>query len=193
MVVTFILAVINAMVMQNVVLVKGYGFGPTLNETKRIRFVVAVSSLITCLMVISTMLLYPIYHYLLTPDFTYFILFMFVLVIMALAQLLHCILAKFIPTFTEQFGWYMPIIMVNAIVLGATQESITTSAKFSSAVAQALGTGLGFIGIMVVFYHIQVRLETSRVPKPLKGIPIALITAGILALSLAGLAGIIKS
>lgn len=114
----------------------------------------------------------------------------YILVIASLVQLVGLFIKKYSPTLYKSLGIYLPLITTNCAVLGVAQSNTDQGYSFLEAIANGLGTSIGFLLIIVVFSAIRVRLETSNTPKAFKGLPIALITAAIMALTFMGLQGL---
>ena len=113
-----------------------------------------------------------------------------ILVIASLVQLVGLFIKKFSPSLYKSLGIYLPLITTNCAVLGVVQSNTDQQLEFYQALANGIGTSVGFLIIIVVFSCIRVRLETANTPKAFKGLPIALITAALMALALMGLQGL---
>ena len=122
--------------------------------------------------------------------YTYLETIVFILVIAAIVQLLEIILKKFLPPIYKSLGIYLPLITTNCAVLGITMLNITDGLNFVQSLFNALGAGLGFMLAMLLFSGVRERLETADIPEFLKGLPITLVSAAIVALSFLGFAGI---
>ena len=144
--------------------------------------------------VIATAVTWPIYHYLLDGriDFTYMETVVFILVIAALVQLVEIVLKRYIPSLHKSLGVYLPLITTNCGVLGITMNNISDGYNYVESLFAALGCGLGFFLAMVMFSGIRQRIEASNPPKAFRGMPITLISAGILSLCFYGFAGVIE-
>ena len=141
-------------------------------------------------MVIATAVTWPIYTYLLYPNFTYLQTVVFILVIAAIVQLIEVFLKKFIKPIYNALGIYLPLITTNCAVLGITMLNITDGLNFGLSLVNALAAGLGFMLAMLLFAGVRSKLDTADVPEFLKGLPITLIAAALVALSFLGFAGI---
>ena len=102
------------------------------------------------------------------------------------------VIKKYSPSLYKALGVYLPLITTNCAVLGVAQGNTDQGLSFVMSLANALGTSLGFLVIIFVFSCIRTRLEASNVPKCLKGVPIALITAALMSLAFIGLSGMIN-
>lgn len=174
----------------NMVLSKFLGICPFLGVSKKVNTAFSMSIAVTLVMVIATVVTWPIYTYLLYPNLTYLETVVFILVIAAIVQLIEIVLKKFIKPIYNALGIYLPLITTNCAVLGITMLNITDSLSFVQSLFNALGAGLGFMLAMILFAGVRSKLETADVPEFLKGLPITLIAAALVALSFLGFAGI---
>jgi electron transport complex protein RnfA len=141
--------------------------------------------------VFSALICYPIYHFVLVPaDLKFMDTVVYILVIASLVQIVGLFIKKYSPALYKSLGIYLPLITTNCAVLGVVQENTDTSLTFAMSMANALGTSLGYLLMIFVFACIRTRLDTYNTPRAFKGIPIALITAAIMAMAMTGLTGI---
>lgn len=179
---------------ENMVLAKFLGICPFLGVSKKTNTAVSMSFAVIFVMVMATAVTYPIYANLLLPnDLGYLQTIVFILIIAALVQLVEIVLKRFIPPLYQALGIYLPLITTNCAVLGITILNFTSPrvSNYGEALVNALGAGLGFLVAMVIFAGVRGRLESSDIPESLKGLPITLISAAIVALSFLGFAGIV--
>ena len=174
----------------NMVLSKFLGICPFLGVSKKTNTAFSMSIAVILVMVLSTAVTHPIYTYILAPKYVYLETIVFILVIAAIVQLLEIVLKKFLPPIYKSLGIYLPLITTNCAVLGITMLNITDSLNFVQSLFNALGAGLGFMLAMLLFSGVRERLETADIPEFLKGLPITLVSASIVALSFLGFAGI---
>lgn len=174
----------------NMVLSKFLGICPFLGVSKKVNTAFSMSIAVTLVMVIATAVTWPIYTYLLYPNFTYLQTVVFILVIAAIVQLIEIVLKKFIKPVYNALGIYLPLITTNCAVLGITMLNITDNLNFVQSLFNALSAGFGFMLAMILFAGVRSKLETADVPEFLKGLPITLIAAALVALSFLGFAGI---
>ncbi len=174
----------------NMVLAKFLGICPFLGVSKKVNTAFSMSIAVTLVMVISTAVTYPIYTYILYPNYTYLQTVVFILVIAAIVQLIEIFLKKFIKPIYNALGIYLPLITTNCAVLGITMLNITDELSFVESLFNALGAGLGFMVAMLLFAGVRTKIETADVPEFLKGLPITLVAAALVALSFLGFAGI---
>lgn len=148
-------------------------------------------------MVISTAVTWPIYNGILVPaGLEYLETIVFILIIAALVQLLEITLKKFMPPLYNALGIYLPLITTNCAVLGVTMLVLDKAASDASygyiqALVNAFGSGIGFLVAMVIFAGVRERLELCDVPKFMKGLPITLVAASLVAVSFLGFGGLV--
>lgn len=174
----------------NMVLSKFLGICPFLGVSKKVNTAFSMSIAVTLVMVIATAVTWPIYTYLLYPNYTYLETVVFILVIAAIVQLIEVFLKKFIKPIYNALGIYLPLITTNCAVLGITMLNITDGLNFGKSLVNALGAGLGFMLAMLLFSGVRSKVETADIPEFLKGLPITLVAAALVALSFLGFAGI---
>ena len=189
--VTAIVSILLAGILtNNMVLSKFLGICPFLGVSKKVDTAFSMSVAVTLVMVIATAATWPIYTYLLYPNFTYLQTVVFILVIAAIVQLIEVFLKRYIKPIYNALGIYLPLITTNCAVLGITMLNITDDLNFGLSIVNALSAGLGFMLAMILFAGVRSKLDTADVPEFLKGLPITLIAAAIVALSFLGFAGI---
>ncbi len=175
----------------NMVLSRFMGICPFLGVSKKVNTAFSMSIAVTLVMVIATAATYPIYTYLLVPNgLKYLQTVVFILVIAAIVQLIEIVLKKYIKPIYNALGIYLPLITTNCAVLGITTINIDDGLNFGLSLVNALAAGIGFLLAMILFAGIRSKLDTADVPEFLKGLPITLIAAALVALSFLGFAGI---
>lgn len=177
---------------QNMVLSKFLGICPFLGVSKKVNTAVSMSIAVIFVMLMSTLVTYPIYAYLLVPaGLEYLQTIVFILIIAALVQLVEIVLKKYLPPLYKALGVYLPLITTNCAVLGITLLHFTNNYTYLEAIFNALGAGTGFLVAMVLFAGVRGKLEKCDIPKSLQGLPITLIAASIVALSFLGFGGVV--
>lgn len=179
-----------AILTNNMVLSKFLGICPFLGVSKKTDTALSMSIAVTLVMVVSTAVTWPIYHFILSPDYTYLETIVFILVIAAIVQFIEIVLKRYIKPIYNALGIYLPLITTNCAVLGITMLNITNELSFVQSLVNALGAGLGFMLAMLLFSGVRERLETADIPEFLKGLPITLVAAALVSLSFLGFAGI---
>ena len=188
--VAFILAIVSSMLIDNVVLSRFYGICPFLGVSKKVKSSLGMGIAVVFVIVMATLICYPLYMLLELAKIEFMDTVAYILVIASLVQLVGLFIKKFSPSLYKSLGIYLPLITTNCAVLGVVQSNTDQHLEFWQALANGVGTSLGFLIIIVVFSCIRVRLETANTPKAFKGLPIALITAALMALALMGLQGL---
>lgn len=187
-----------AILTENYVLSKFLGICPFLGVSKKVNTALGMSAAVTFVMVIATVVTYPIYMYLLLPnDLAYLETIVFIIVIAGLVQLVEIILKKYIPSLYNALGIYLPLITTNCAVLGVTmlviEKSVPGEFEYIHAIVNALGAGVGFLVAMVMFAGVRQRMESCDIPKTLKGLPITLVAASLVSLSFLGFSGLVEN
>ena len=197
MVKSLVAVFLAAILTENYVLTKFLGICPFLGVSKKLNTAFGMSAAVTFVMVLATAVTWPLYQYLLVPNgLDYLETIVFILVIAALVQLVEIVLRKYMPPLYNSLGIYLPLITTNCAVLGVTmlviqkgQEDV--SFGYAHALVNALGSGLGFMLAMVLFAGIRERMESCDIPKFLRGLPITLIAASLVAVSFLGFQGLV--
>ncbi|HIS67999.1 MAG TPA: RnfABCDGE type electron transport complex subunit A [Candidatus Gallacutalibacter stercoravium] len=186
-----------AILTENYVLNKFLGICPFLGVSKKLNTAAGMSAAVIFVMVLATAVTWPIYYYLLVPnDLAYLQTIVFILIIAALVQLVETVLKKYMPPLYNSLGVYLPLITTNCAVLGVTMlviEKATADASYTYvyALVNAFGAGVGFMVAMVLFAGVRERLEACDVPKCLRGLPITLVAASLVAVSFLGFQGLV--
>ncbi len=175
----------------NMVLSRFMGICPFLGVSKKINTAFSMSIAVTLVMIIATAVTHPIYTYILSPyNLEYLQTVVFILVIAAIVQLIEIVLKKYIKPIYNALGIYLPLITTNCAVLGITTLNISDNLNFIQSLFNALGAGIGFMLAMILFAGVRSKIETADIPEFLKGLPITLISAAIVALSFLGFSGL---
>ncbi len=186
-----------AILTENYVLNQFLGICPFLGVSKKVNTALGMSIAVTFVMVLATAVTWPLYTYLLVPNkLEYLETIVFILVIAALVQLVETILKKYIPSLYNALGVYLPLITTNCAVLGVTMlviERGQADATFGyvESLVNAFGAGIGFLVAMVLFAGVRERLELCDIPKSLRGLPITLVAASLVAVSFLGFQGLV--
>ena len=194
-IVAFVLAIVSSMLIDNVVLSRFYGICPFLGVSKKVKSSLGMGIAVVFVIVVATAVCWPLFKLLELAHIEFMDTVAYILVIASLVQLVGLFIKKYSPSLYKSLGIYLPLITTNCAVLGVVQSNtdiVATRADFWLSLANGLGTSIGFLIIIVVFSCIRVRLETANTPKAFKGLPIALITAAIMAIALMGLQGLFQ-
>lgn len=189
----YIIIVISAVFVNNIVLSQFLGICPFLGVSNKINTSLGMGSAVVFVIVISTTVTYLIHHLILVKlNIEYMQTVTFILVIAALVQMLEIVLKKVSPALYQALGIFLPLITTNCAVLGLAILAIQNDYNLPKAVVFATAKAIGFAMALVIFAGIREHLELTNTPKAMKGFPLVLITAGILAMAFMGFAGIVK-
>jgi electron transport complex protein RnfA len=183
---------ISAMIVNNIVLMQFLGLCSFFGVSTKMKSVIGMGLAVIVVIFLSAVITYPLYHLVLVKlNITYIDTIAFILVIAALVQLTELVIKRFSQSLYKALGVYLPLIATNCAVLGVALTNIASPQSYIEALTFALGSGLGYAFIIITFTAIRMRLDSANVPKAMKGLPIAFVTASIMALAFMGLAGII--
>lgn len=181
---------IIAMITQNFVLVKFYGICPFLGVSKKTDTALGMGMAVTFVMTITSMLTYVANRFILEAfDITYLRTVVFILIIASIVQIVEMFLQKALPALYSALGIYLPLITTNCAVLGVALLNVQNEYNFINSTIYGFFGGLGFTLAIVLFAGVRERLEFSDIPEFLKGFPISLITAGLIAMAFLGFSG----
>jgi electron transport complex protein RnfA len=197
----YILIIISAVFVNNILLSQFLGVCPFLGVSNKVSTAAGMAGAVTFVIAVATLVTYLLQYYVLVPlGIEFMQTVAFILVIAALVQMVEIILKKVSPSLYQALGIFLPLITTNCAVLGVAIIVVSKEFAFggdphmlnlSQSVVYGIATALGFGLAMILFAGLREQLELANVPKPFKGMPIALITAGILALSFMGFAGLV--
>jgi electron transport complex protein RnfA len=188
----YIIIIIGAIFVNNILLAQFLGVCPFLGVSNKVETSLGMSGAVVFVIAIATLVTYLLQTYILVPlKIEFMQTIAFILVIAALVQMVEIILKKISPSLYQALGIFLPLITTNCAVLGIAilviQKSYTLGPAMVFSIASAIGFGLA----MVIFAGIREDLELSNIPKAMKGVPIALVTAGILAMAFMGFSGVV--
>ncbi len=189
--ITKLLAIsLGAILVNNFILVQFLGICPFMGVSKKMDTAVGMGCAVIFVMALASALCYPVNLLLVALDLEFMKTVAFILVIASLVQLVEMFLRKMIPTLYEALGVYLPLITTNCAVLGVVLLNVQENYNFIESVVYGITGGVGFLIAIVLFASIRERLEFADPPKSFKGFPIALITAGLMALCFMGFSGL---
>ncbi len=184
------LAVLGVLI-ENFVLVKFYGICPFLGVSKKTETALGMGMAVTFVMVFASLFTWLVQHFILIPlKVEYLQTISFILLIAALVQFVEMVVAKLVPSLYSALGIYLPLITTNCAVLGVTLINVQREYNLFQALSFSFWAAMGFTLAIFLFAGVRERLETSSIPKYLKGFPIALITAGLIAIAFLGFQGL---
>jgi len=188
----YIIIIISAIFVNNIVLAQFLGICPFLGVSKKVSTAIGMAGAVTFVMVLATIVTYMIQKFVLDPFGIGFMqTISFILVIAALVQMVEIILKKVSPSLYQALGVFLPLITTNCAVLGVAIMVIQKDYNLVESVVFAASTAVGFGLALTIFAGIREHLDLLEMPKGMKGTPIALITAGLLAMAFMGFAGIV--
>jgi len=189
---SYIIIIISAVLVNNIVLMQFLGICPFLGVSKRISTAIGMASAVAFVMVLATIVTYLIQNYVLNKlGLAYLQTIAFILVIAALVQLVEIILKKVSPALYQALGIFLPLITTNCAILGVAILTIQKEFNLMEGVVFAVSNAIGFGLALTIFAGIREHLDLQNIPKGLIGTPIALITAGILAMAFMGFSGLV--
>ena len=188
----YVLIIISAIFVNNIVLSQFLGICPFLGVSKKISTGIGMTGAVTFVMVIATIVTYLLQKLVLDPfNVGYLQTISFILVIASLVQLVEIILKKVSPPLYQALGVFLPLITTNCAILGVAILTIQKDFNLVEAVVFSAATAVGFGLALVTFAGIREQLDLMDVPKGMRGTPIALVVAGLLALAFMGFAGLV--
>lgn len=183
---------IGAAIINNVVLSQFLGLCPFLGVSKKIKTAAGMGSAVLFVITIASLCTSLIYTYILLPaDLTYLNTIVFILVIAALVQFVEMVVKKISPSLYQALGVYLPLITTNCAVLGVALTNVQKEYDLLTSVVNGIGTALGFMIAIVILAGIREKIEHNNVSPALKGMPITLITSGLMAIAFCGFAGLL--
>lgn len=188
-----LLLFIGTALVNNFVLVKFYGICAFLGVSKKVDTALGMGAAVTFVMGIASICTYAVYSFILVPlNMTYLYTLAFILVIAALVQFVEMVIQKISPSLYSALGVYLPLITTNCAVLGVAVLNMQTGYNLIQSVVSGLGAAVGFTLTMLLMAGIRERIEDNDVLPGFKGLPLALITAGFMAIAFAGFQNLIK-
>ena len=186
-----ILIAIGAALVNNVVLSQFLGICAFLGVSKKMDTAAGMGGAVIFVLTISSFVTSLIYKFILAPaELDYLKTIVFILVIAALVQLVEMFLKKTIPSLYRALGVYLPLITTNCAVLGVALLSVQNNYGVLASTVNGIGASLGFLLAIVLMAGIREKLENCNIPSVLKGTPIVLVTAGLMAIAFCGFGGV---
>lgn len=190
--ITLFAVVIGAIFVNNVVLSQFLGICPFLGVSSKVDTSLGMGMAVTFVMALSSIVTWALQRYILVPfGIEYMQTIVFILVIAALVQMVEIVLKKVSPSLYQALGIFLPLITTNCAVLGVAIIAVQKDFDLLTSVIYSVSIAIGFAIALVLFAGIRERLETEDVPQAMRGVPIALITAGLLAMAFMGFANVV--
>ncbi|MCR4654703.1 MAG: RnfABCDGE type electron transport complex subunit A [Lachnospiraceae bacterium] len=182
---------IGSAFINNVVLSQFLGICPFLGVSRRIKTAAGMGSAVVFVITLASLVAGLIYKYVLVPlNITYLQTIVFILVIAALVQFVEMFLKKKIKGLYQALGVYLPLITTNCAVLGVVILNVTKSYNILEGIINGFATAVGFLVAIVILAGIREKIEYNDIPKSFQGMPIVLITAGLMAIAFFGFSGL---
>ncbi len=184
-----LLLMFSAIFIENFIFSKFYGCCPFLGVSEKPDTALGMGMAVTFVMTVSSAVTWGVYQILKHFGLEYLKTIAFILVIAGLVQFIEMFLRRFIPTLYSSLGIFLPLITTNCAVLGSALVNIQNGYNFIQSVAYGFSAAIGFTMAIVVFAGVRVRLRAAEPPKCFEGMPLALITAGLIAMAFLGFSG----
>ena len=188
---TLIGILIAAILSENFILVKFYGICPFMGVSKKIDTALGMGMAVTFVMALASAATWAVYYLMLVPlKLQYMQTVAFILVIASIVQVVEMFLKKMVPALYKALGIFLPLITTNCAVLGVALLNVQKGYGFLLSVINGAAGGLGFTIAIVLFASVRERVDKTDTPECFKGIPITLISAGLMALAFMGFSGL---
>ena len=181
---------LSAILTENFILVKFYGICPFMGVSKKIDTALGMGVAVTFVMALASAVCYGVNLILVALNLQYMQTVSFILVIASLVQVVEMFLKKFVPALYKALGVFLPLITTNCAVLGVVLVNVQEGYNLLLSTVNGAAGGLGFTLAIVLFASVRERVDKADPPECFKGFPIALITAGLLALAFMGFSGL---
>ena len=186
-----LLLMLSPVLVQNFIFAKFYGICPFLGVSDKPSTAAGMGMAVTFVITLSSAATWTVYHFLLEPfDLTFLKTIAFILIIAALVQLIEMFLKKFVPALYQALGIYLPLITTNCAVLGSALLNIQNEYNFVYSVAVGFAAAIGFTMAILIFAGVRARLQFADAPRSFRGMPLVLISAGLIAMAFSGFSGI---
>ena len=183
---------VSSSLVSNVVLSQFLGLCPFLGVSKKVKTAAGMGVSVIFVITLASAVSNIIYeHVLVKFDITYLQTIVFILVIAALVQFVEMFLKKFIPSLYQSLGVYLPLITTNCAVLGIALTNVQKEYNFLFSITNGFATAVGFTIAIVILAGIREKIEYNDIPESFKGMPIVLITAGLMAIAFCGFSGLL--
>ena len=189
---TFATIFFSMILVNNYVLVQFLGICPFLGVSKKTETAAGMGAAIIFVITLASLVAAVLYKFVLDPlGLDYLKTIVFILVIAALVQFVEMFLKKAMPSLYEALGVYLPLITTNCAVLGVALNNVQASYNIIESVVNGFATALGFTIAIIILAGIREKIEYNDVPQPFQGMPIVLVTAGLMAIAFCGFSGLL--
>ncbi|MCD7724813.1 MAG: electron transport complex subunit RsxA [Clostridiales bacterium] len=192
MVKELLVILISSSLVNNVVLSQFLGLCPFLGVSRKTNTAAGMGAAVIFVITLASAVAGVIYQWILLPfDITYLQTIVFILVIAALVQFVEMFLKKFMPGLYQALGVYLPLITTNCAVLGVALTNVQKNYGILAGVVNGFATAVGFTVSIVILAGIREKMEHNDIPESFKGMPIVLVTAGLMAIAFCGFSGLL--
>ena len=187
-----LLILISSALVSNVVLSQFLGLCPFLGVSKKVETAAGMGTAVIFVITLSSAVAGVIYKFVLVPlDITYLQTIVFILVIAALVQFVEMVLKKYMVSLYEALGVYLPLITTNCAVLGVALTNVQENYGILAGTVNGFATALGFTISIIILAGIREKMVYNDIPKPFRGMPIVMVTAGLMAIAFCGFSGLL--
>ncbi len=187
-----LIILISSSLVSNVVLSQFLGLCPFLGVSKKTDTAAGMGTAVIFVITLASAVAGVIYQYILKPfDLTYLQTIVFILVIAALVQFVEMFLKKFMKPLYQALGVYLPLITTNCAVLGVALTNVQKQYGILTGIVNGFATAVGFTIAIVILAGLREKLEYNDIPESFKGMPIVLVTAGLMAIAFCGFSGLL--
>ena len=187
-----LLILISSALVSNVVLSQFLGLCPFLGVSKKVETAAGMGTAVIFVITMSSAVAGVIYKFVLVPlDITYLQTIVFILVIAALVQFVEMVLKKYMVSLYEALGVYLPLITTNCAVLGVALTNVQENYGILAGTVNGFATALGFTISIIILAGIREKMAYNDIPKPFRGMPIVMVTAGLMAIAFCGFSGLL--
>lgn len=185
--------IVSALLVNNMILSRFLGICPFLGVSKKIETAKGMGAAVTFVMALAAVISYMVYQFILIPlGIEYLYTIAFILVIASLVQFVETVMKKTMPELYKALGIYLPLITTNCAILGAVIINMNEKFNLLETLIFSIASGLGFMLSIMLLAGLRERMEANdKMPEALQGTPIALITAGLMAIAFLGFSGLV--
>jgi electron transport complex protein RnfA len=187
-----LLFMVSCVITNNFIFSRFLGCCPFLGVSNKVETAVSMGIAVTFVMTLASLITYIVYHFVLLPlSLSFMQTIAFILVIAALVQFVEMFLKKASPSLYSALGIYLPLITTNCAVLGVATLNVNNDYNLIYSVVSGCFGGIGFLLAITLMAGVRERLESSKIPECMKGFPISLVTAGLMAMAFMGFNGLV--
>ena len=191
-IVQLIVIALGSSLVSNVVLSQFLGLCPFLGVSKKVKTAAGMGGAVIFVITLASLVAGLLYEFVLVPlDMTFLKTIVFILVIAALVQFVELFLKRYMKTLYQALGVFLPLITTNCAVLGVAITNVNLEYDLLTSVVNGFATSIGFAIAIIILAGIREKIEFNDIPKPFQGMPIVLVTAGLMAIAFCGFAGLI--